>query len=480
MRACALVVTLLCVLAAPAASVTELDAVGDRNLEIARSVLEDAHDKMGAFYAACMDQEAVQRAGTAPLGPLLSRIDAIHDRTSLSETLAELDNVGVQALWLATTEADGHGSPHYIAVVATSSKDDRYNLLSREQLNFLVSEIDWDAYFHARGFAEFSVLNVPDAAYLLSLSERLRNMALSDVKALLRERLIAAFSPWLPSESGGRQSTIPRWKRCVALVDSEMPDALGRAWVARAFSPHAKAKAETMVYAIVAAMRDRLRSATWLSDGARGEALAKLDAMTIAIGYPDRWDDADGNVEIDGRSLIGDILRARAALIAAGVAKLNAAVGRHSFAISVLAADAYYAPLRNEIVVPAGLLQPPLFGADDASDYGAAGAAIGHEIAHALDETGRHYDSMGRLRDWWTPRDARAFASRAACIHPGTVQADERIADAVGMRVAYVAFKKTAGDTSADAERRFFQAYKAMWAGTDRAEAALSSTCAVW
>ena len=476
----ALVLALVYVLAAPAASLGELDAVGDHNLEIARTVLEGARGKIGAFYAACMDEEAARRAGTAPLGQLLARIDAIRDRASLSTTLAELDNAGVQALWLATTQADAHGSPRYIAVIAPNAKDERYNFLSREQLSVLVGEIDWDSYFRTRGFAEFSNLNVTDAAYLLSLSERLRSMPLADLKKLLRERLIESFSPWLPGESGGSPPGIARWRRCVALVDAEMPDALGRAWVARAFSPQAKARAQTMVAAIIAAMRERLRGAIWLSDAARGEALAKLDAMTVAVGYPDRWDDLEGNDQIDSRSLIADILHARTALVAAGVAKLGEPLDRHSFGISVLAADAYYAPLRNEIVVPAGLLQPPLFGTDDASNYGAAGAAIGHEIAHAFDETGRHYDSEGRLRDWWTPRDARAFASRAACIQPGTVELDERIADATGMRLAYDAFKKTAADTGADAEHRFFDAFKAMWAGTDRADAALSSKCAVW
>ncbi|MGH7661043.1 MAG: hypothetical protein ACRENA_09055, partial [Vulcanimicrobiaceae bacterium] len=343
-RVAALVLALLCVLAAPSASATELNAVGERNIEVARQVLESSRGKTGAFYAACMDENAVKRVGMAPLKPLLARIDAIHDRTSLSTTLADLDNVGVQALWLATTEADSHGSPHYIAVIAPNSKDERYNFLSREQLNVLISEIDWDVYFHTRGFSEFTDLNVTDAADLLSLSERLRAMPLSELKSLLHERLISAFSSWLPAESGGHPSTIARWRRCVALVDAEMPDALGRAWIARAFSPQAKAKAETMVSAIIAAMRERLRGATWLSDGARAEALTKLDAMTIAIGYPDRWDDVDSNVEIDSRSLIADIMHASTALVAAGVAKLNAPLDRRSFDISVLAADAYYAP----------------------------------------------------------------------------------------------------------------------------------------
>jgi putative endopeptidase len=478
----ALLLALFCLLTVPAAPITELDAVGEHNIQIARRVLESGDGKIGAVYAACMNEEAALRAGRAPLRPLFARIDAIHDRTSLSTTLAELDNAGVNALWLATTQPDSHGSPHYIAVIAPSSKDDRYNLLSREQLDTLVPEIDWGAYFHARGFSEFADLNVTDADYLLSLSERLRRMQLPEMKRLLRERLIAAFSAWLPENAGGRASEIPRWKRCVALVDTEMPGALGRAWVERAFSPQAKAKAEEMVDAIMAAMRERLRGAAWLSDGARAEALAKLDGMTKAIGYPDRWDDLGGNVEIDSRSLIADIVHANTALVAARVAKLNAPLDRRSFAISVLAADAYYAPLRNEIVVPAGLLQPPLFGADDASNYGAAGAAIGHEIAHAFDESGHRFDAEGRLRDWWTPQDARAFASRAACVQQGTVQIDERVADATGMSVAFDAFKKTAADTGPDAERRFFDAFKAMWAGTDRGDAALANlrTCSTW
>jgi|GEM_PF-6820993 len=474
----ALALALISMLALLTPAAGELNVVAEHNLQIARHVLEKGSGEVGAFYAACMDEAAVRRAGAAPLQPLMSRIDAIRDRASLSAALADLDDAGVNALWVATAAVDAHGSPHYVAVVAPSENAGGYHLVARNDLAALTPQIDWNLYFERRGFPAFADLNVTDPAYLRSLGERLRALPFARLRAELRSRLLAAFSPWLPPDAGGRAPPIPRWKRCVALVDSEMPDELGRAWVARAFSPALKAKAERMVARIIAAMRARIEAATWLSESARTEALAKLDGMTMAIGYPDRWPDFEEDVGIDDRSLIADILAARAARIVAEIAKVGAPVDRHGFGMSVLAANAYYAPLRNEIVVPAGLLQPPLFGGGDAADYGAAGAAIGHEISHAFDERGRYFDADGELKDWWTPHDAAAFASRAACIDAGSITREEAVADRTGVELAYDAFERTAQGPGA--RHRFYDAFRAMWAGTTRADDALSSRCSVW
>ena len=200
----------------------------------------------------------------------------------------------------------------------------------------------------------------------------------------------------------------------LAAEDAAIGEDLGQLYVKKAFSPAAKARAQTMVEFTKQAMRERVRSATWMSQATKAEAFKKLDTMRSKVGYPDKWRDY-GKLDIARRPYVRNALAANAFEFQRQLAKLGKPVDRSEWNMTPPTNNAYYEPTLNEMCFPAGILQPPFFDekADDATNYGAIGATMGHELTHGFDDQGRQYDSQGNLKNWWTDDDAKGFQARA-------------------------------------------------------------------
>jgi predicted metalloendopeptidase len=263
-----------------------------------------------------------------------------------------------------------------------------------------------------------------------------------------------------------------------------MGHAAGQLFVATAFAPAAKAKAREMVDDIKAALAERIDTLEWMSDATKAQARIKLAAMDIKAGYQDPPRDYSA-LRVDSQSYTSNWLRANRFEMSRTLAKLGRPVDRGEWFMAAHIVNAYYNSTRNEIVFPAGILQPPFFDADaDAAvNYGGIGMVIGHEITHGFDDYGRHYDAEGNLRDWWQAEDARRYGERAASIEKqygsyiavddlklnGKLTLGENIADIGGLKLAFLAFQKAAArrpSKSIDGltpEQRFFVSFAQVW-----------------
>src|SRR5207237_1393808 len=212
----------------------------------------------------------------------------------------------------------------------------------------------------------------------------------------------------------GAQQLKPRWKRVVAKTDEELGESLGKLYVADYFPPEAKARALDLVNNLREALGDRIKTLDWMDDATKQEALKKLAAFTVKIGYPDKWRDYS-LLTVDRNSYSMNVLRGETFERARQMAKIGKPVDRSEWGMTPPTVNAYYNSSMNEIVFPAGILQPPFFNpnADDAINYGGIGAVIGHEMTHGFDDQGRKFDAQGNLKEWWTDVDAKEYSRRA-------------------------------------------------------------------
>jgi putative endopeptidase len=327
---------------------------------------------------------------------------------------------------------------------------------------------------------------------------------MDDWKAYLRYHLISSASPWLSSSfaneefaynslySGAKQM-LPRWRRCLRVTDRQLGEALGQAYVARTFSPAAKAQAKQVIDDIRASFHDRLLKLTWMSDSTRKFALSKLASMNEKVGYPDVWRDYSKLQVVDG-PFAPNVFRANAFEWNRVINRPGKTVDKTEWGMTVPTVNAYYDPTINEMVFPAGALAPQTFDAsgDLAANYGSLGGSwAGHELTHGFDDEGRRFDAAGNLRDWWTPQDSVRFTEQANKIvkqFDGYIQVDtlhvngaltlgENLADFGGMVTAYDALER-ALDRSGKRElidgytpeQRFFIAYAQSWRTHSRPE----------
>jgi putative endopeptidase len=290
----------------------------------------------------------------------------------------------------------------------------------------------------------------------------------------------------------GQPEQRSRWKRGVSLDDAVMGEALGRVYVARYFPPEAKAKIRDLVESLRTALGQRIQRLDWMSPETKTKALAKLKAMTVKVGYPDKWRDYT-KLQISPDDLYGDVERANTFDWERRVARLNQPVDRAEWGMTPQTVNAYYNPTANEIVFPAAILQAPYFDPnfDAAANYGDIGATIGHEMTHGFDDEGRKYDGTGALADWWTDQDATKFEARAAVLgkqfdsyepFPGShVNGDltmgENIADLGGALIALDAYHNSLDGKPAPVidgltgDERFFLAYAQSWRDKSREDA---------
>jgi predicted metalloendopeptidase len=344
---------------------------------------------------------------------------------------------------LALAGAGDHESAHQVMEVetrlatahwdrvATRDAVKTYNPTTRAALGELAPAVPWQQWLEALGGVghELDDVVVRQPDFFAALSRELEGIHLDSWRTWLRWKVVHRAAPYLSEPFvaenfdfygrtlSGTQQIRERWKRGVSVVESNLGDALGRVYVERHFPPAAKQRMDTLVAHLLEAYRRRIGALEWMSPGTRERALHKLDAFTPKIGYPDTWRDYSA-LHVERGDLLGNVTRAVAVETDRELGKIGTAVDRSEWFMTPQTVNAYYNPGMNEIVFPAAILQPPFFDpdADDAVNYGAIGAVIGHEIGHGFDDQGSRYDGQGNLANWWEDADRAEFDARAATL----------------------------------------------------------------
>jgi predicted metalloendopeptidase len=557
--------------------------LNEKNRDVLREILEAAakntsapkgssEQKVGDYYASCMDESKIEEQGATPLKAELERIAAIKDQQSLQDVIAHFHSMALPVLFNSGSTQDfknsgevtfevyqgGLGLPDRDYYTRTDDKskgirdeylkhvarmfvllgDDSaksmteaqtvmnietklaeasltrvelrdpeklYHRMTVAQLKDLGSTYDWPVYMQRLGVSQQAPVNVATPEFFKAMDQQLTAVQLSDWQTYLRWHLInnaaSALSANFVDEDfnfkgkvlQGAKENLPRWKRCVAATDRALGEALGEVYVKKAFPPAAKARALDMVRHLEAALKSDITTLSWMGDATRKQAIVKLDAFMNKIGYPDKWRDYS-SLSVDRESYIANRLRAGAFNERRDLNKIGRPVDRSEWGMTPPTVNAYYNPQNNEIVFPAGILQPPYFdpAADDAYNYGGMGSVIGHEMTHGFDDQGRQFDSSGNLTNWWTDVDLKSFNERAQCVidqfngfevesglhENGKLVVGESIADLGGLVVAYAAFQKAMEGKPRKTidgftpEQRFFLGYARGWATNMRPELA--------
>jgi predicted metalloendopeptidase len=553
----------------------------ERNRDILRQILEGTakpdpkrtpvEQKIGDYYAACMDESEINRKGLAPLQPALDRIRDLKIKSQLAEEVARLHRSGVPALFdftsgqdfkdstevIAQADQGGLGLPDrdyylrtdaksqelrqkYIAHVqrmfelAGYSPEDAknaaatvmeietalakgsldrvsrrdpekvYHRVDKRELAKWTPEFQWAQYFTGSGAPEFTSINVAWPDFFKALDGAIRNFTLDQWRTYLTWHLLHAQAPMLPTAFvdenfnffgktlTGAQEIRPRWKRCVAFTDNQLGEALGQKFVERTFGAEGKQRTLEMVDELEKALGKDIEELPWMTPETKRQALVKLKAITNKIGYPERWRDYS-SVKISRDDALGNAMRADNFEFERQLRKIGQPVDPAEWQMTPPTVNAYYDPQMNNINFPAGILQPPFYGndVDDAMNFGGIGTVIGHELTHGFDDQGRQFDAKGNMRDWWTPKDAKEFGERAACIADqyskfevapganvsGKLTLGENTADNGGVRLALMALlnrldrnaPKIDGLTG---EQRFFLSFAQIWCENQREESA--------
>ncbi len=529
--------------------------------------------KIGEFYASCMDETKIEALGAKPLEPELAIINKMKSERDLPATLAHLHNLGVPGLFgfgagqdyknstsvIAVTGQGGLGLPDrdfylkedeksksvrdaYVQHVTNMFKllgDDatksaaeaqtvmsietqmakvmldrvsrrdaskQYHKMSPDDLKNVMANFDWATYIKAIGAPKFTEINVAHPDYFKGIDPLLKSVPIDDWKTYLRWHLVrdaaGALSPAFVNENfnfygktlSGTKEIQPRWRRCVLATDDVLGEALGEVYVKKVFPPEAKARMKELVNNLIVALREDIPTLEWMSEPTRQAAIAKLNAFGVKIGYPDKFRDYS-SLKIERTSYVDNLLRGSRFERQRNLMKIGRPVDRTEWAMSPPTINAYNNSLMNEIVFPAGILQPPYFdlSGDDALNYGAIGAVIGHEMSHGFDDQGRKFDLQGNLKDWWTEADAKNYTDRANCVEEqfssfrveeiglnqnGKLVLGESIGDLGGLKIAWLAFQKSMQGKPRPAnidgftpEQRFFLGWAQVWGRKQTPEA---------
>jgi endothelin-converting enzyme/putative endopeptidase len=383
--------------------------------------------------------------------------------------------------------------------------DNVFHKLSVKDLAAMSPAFDWNQYFVASGAPKFDALNVAEPEFFKTMNQVIASESLADLKTYMSWHVLTLAAPFLPKDFvdenfnfygkqlTGAKELRPRWRRCVNFTDGDIGEALGKAYVKRNFPPEAKQHMLEMIHQLEASLGEDIQGLPWMTDTTKQQALVKLKAIAEKIGYPDKWRDYSSLKIVRGDAL-GNSLRANIFESKRQLAKIGKPVDRSEWGMTPPTVNAYYNPLENNINFPAGILQPPFFDAkgDDATNFGAIVAVIGHEATHGFDDEGRRFDAEGNLRDWWTAEDGKAFEERAQCIVNeygnfvavddvhlnGKLTLGENAADNGGLRVAYMSLKKAIKDDQAikgfTPDQRFFIGWAQVWCENVRPESSRS------
>jgi len=380
-----------------------------------------------------------------------------------------------------------------------------YHKMPIAQLKSELPGFDWDAYFRARGIAP-EYINVNQIEPIAESIKIINTVDLDLLKTYLKWFLISSADGFLDDKTydiafdfsrvlSGQAEKKPRWKRAVAMLDGSLGEEIGRLYVKKYFSDAAKKRMQTLVKNLQSALKMRIEQLDWMSENTKHQALKKLNTFRAKIGYPDVWRDYS-KLEIRDDSLYDNMIRVAEFEDRFWLDKIGQKKDPNIWFMNAHEVNAYYDPTTNEICFPAGILQYPFFDmtADDAFNYGAIGAVIGHEMTHGFDDSGRQFDENGNMRDWWGDTDAKSFVARANVMRDffnnitvapnvhanGEFTLGENLADYGGITVAYTAYMNFGNRTeSADGftdVQRFFISYATNWAGNIRDEAILKQT----
>ncbi len=343
-----------------------------------------------------------------------------------------------------------------------------YNKIDITGLKKLTPELPWDEYLAGAGHAKVTSINVATPEFFELLEKLAMNTAPEDLQTYLKWRVVDSAAGMLSSDFveadfefngkrlAGQQEIKPRWKRCVALTQEALGEAVGELYVERMFAGSSKKIALEMIHDIESAFENSLPQLAWMDDATRMRALEKLNAIGNKIGYPDRWRDYSSIMVTPGKHFENG-MAARQFEFDRRAREIGKPVDRTEWNMTPQTVNAYHNPLLNEIVFPAGILQPPFFHRDfpAAMNYGGIGGVIGHELTHGYDDQGRKFDPTGRMQEWWQPEVSEKFEKQAECvdryysayeIEPGVavngkLTLGENIADIGGLKQGYAAYK---------------------------------------
>ncbi|HVR25819.1 MAG TPA: M13 family metallopeptidase [Candidatus Polarisedimenticolia bacterium] len=463
--------------------------------------------KIGDYWAACMDESGIEAAGMKPLQPELDRIAGLKSKKEItreiahlhhafpgawegsdnqtnapffgfsggqdyddaSKVVAQIDQGGLSLpnrdYYIGTDEKSVETLKKYrvhvqkMLVLAgepeTQASDDASTVLELEtamakaqmdnvtrrdpkninnkmslaQIRELTPSIQWDVYLRAVNapVSEHYIVSSPN--FFRAEEKLLTEHPLEHWKIYMRWHAVHQAAPYLTKAMAdenfdfffrtlaGQEEQLPRWRRCTHSADRDLGEALGQAYVDRAFPPESKARTLEMVHAIESAMHNDVEGVSWMTPATKEQAIVKLKGIEDKIGYPSHWRDYS-SVKITRDSYLGNVERASSFELERWVAKIGKPVDRSEWTMTPPTINAYYDPQLNTINFPAGILQPPFFEKtmDDSVNYGAIGMVIGHELTHGFDDQGRKFDAHGNLRDWWTAEDAKQYDERGKCI----------------------------------------------------------------
>jgi putative endopeptidase len=373
-----------------------------------------------------------------------------------------------------------------------------YNKFTKAELLAKNPAITWQVYLSERdlGRAPYAIVGQPE--FFEAVDKLIGSRPLADWRVYLRWHLLHASAPFLCRDAelenfnfygkvlSGQPEQEPRWKRAFHTLDGSIGEAVGRLYVEKYFPPEARARMHDLVENLKIVFRDHLEKADWMTEATRAKALVKFARFTQKIGYPDKFRDYS-SIKIKRDDYLGNVRRAAAFEEHREIVRVGKPVDKTEWDMTPPTVNAYFNPLQNEIVFPAGILQPPFFDVtmDDAVDYGAIGVVIGHEITHGYDDQGRKYDAEGNLNEWWTKEDAKEFDARAQKmvdeynafetlpgVHVnGKLTLGENLADLGGINIAYDALERDlARDPSKQKmidgftpEQRFFISFAQVW-----------------
>jgi putative endopeptidase len=378
--------------------------------------------------------------------------------------------------------------------------------MTREEAVALAPDFYLNRYFEGVGAPNFSYLNVSNPDYFTQVNGALAALPLESLKTYVTWHVLRNAAPWLSQpfveadfkmtqSLSGQKQIQARWKRCVRLVDNRLGEALGERYVELTFGAEGRQRMLKMVDVLEKSLDTDIQNLSWMSDETKKQAKVKLQAIRNKIGYPEVWRDYS-SVVIKRDDLLGNIERANEFESKREIAKIDKPLDRKEWAMTPPTVNAYYSGSFNEIVFPAGILQPPFFdqNVDDAVNFGGIGLVIGHELTHGFDDKGRKMDAQGNLRDWWTEQDGKEFEKRVSCIadeYSGFVAVDdmhlngrltlgENTADNGGARVALAALERLIAEDSTGKEgqsidgftpeQRFFLGFGRVWCEKQRPE----------
>ncbi|NKF21123.1 M13 family metallopeptidase [Solimonas marina] len=424
--------------------------------------------------------ESVRKAYVAHIEKMLT-LAKLPDPAKNAAAIMALETALAKAQWTKVESRDA---------------DKTYNFYALGDLKKLTPDFNWQTYVDGMGMQKTPGLVIGEPSFFSAWDKILSDTPLPVLKVYLQWHLLSHYAPYLSSDFvnedfaffgttlNGIEQNTPRWKRGVDLEEKALGEMIGKLYVAKYFPPEAKARMEKLVQNLLAAYKESIQSLDWMTDATKQKALAKLAAFDPKIGYPKKWKDYSALV-VKPDDLVGNVMRSAAVETARETAKLGQPIDRDEWGMTPQTVNAYYNPLKNEIVFPAAILQPPFFdmNADDAVNYGGIGAVIGHEIGHGFDDQGSKFGPDGNLKNWWTDEDRKNFETRTKALIAqydgyealpgqhvnGALTIGENIGDLGGLSIAYKAYHMSLQGKDGPvidgftADQRFFIGWAQVW-----------------